>query len=131
MRSYDNRFIILKTALPDEVGYELLNTCSMGDKGGQGVAKICIEMGSQCLVGNAAVDLPTVYNSHKPYNPSGFIIRFTRKKFYRHRHIDIFPSCSLRARSRAQLVRHSAARDALDADFLLLHLGEVVGHLQP
>jgi hypothetical protein len=38
MRSHHNRLIILKTALPDKVGYARLNTWAMGDKGGQSVA---------------------------------------------------------------------------------------------
>ena len=33
--------------------------------------------------------------------------------------------------SRVQIFRHSASRNPLHADFLLLHLGEIVGHLQP
>ena len=84
MRPNDNRFIILKTSLPNEVGYALLNMCSMDDKGGQGVMKIRIKMCAECLVRNAAMDVPTMHDSHKPYNPSGFIIRFTGGKFYRH-----------------------------------------------
>ena len=42
-----------------------------------------------------------------------------------------FHGFRLQVRSRVQVVRQSAARHALDADVLLPHLGEVVGHLQP
>jgi hypothetical protein len=32
---------------------------------------------------------------------------------------------------RVQVVRHGAAWYTLDADFLLRHLGKIIGHLQP
>jgi hypothetical protein len=78
MRSHHNRLIILKTALPDKIGYARLNTWAMGDKGGQSVVKIHTEMRPECLGGNATRDLFAIDNREKRENPSDGIIGFTR-----------------------------------------------------
>jgi hypothetical protein len=84
MRSDNNRLVILKTALLDEVGNARLNTWAMGDKGGERVVEVRRAVRSECLVGNATMDRFAIDESQKPDNPSGGIIRFTRGEFYTH-----------------------------------------------
>ena len=84
MRSDDNRLILLKTALPDEVGDVRFNMVAMGDKGGQRVVKIRREVRPEGLIGNATMDLFAMDDSQKPDNPSGGLIGFTGGEFYTH-----------------------------------------------
>ena len=84
MRSHHHRLIILKTALPDEVGYERLNRVAMSDKGGHRVVKICREVRPECLVRNAAMDVFAIADRQKPDNPSAGIICFAGGEFYTH-----------------------------------------------
>ena len=84
MCSENNRLILLKTALRDEVGYARLNTLTMGDKGGESVVKICRTVRPQGLVRNAARKVFAIDDRLKPDHPSAGILRLTGGACYTH-----------------------------------------------
>jgi hypothetical protein len=87
MRSNHDHPILPKTALADELSCKLLNTLAMRNKGWQRLIKVSLEVIPEGLIGNATIDPLSIDYGQKPDNPSVFIIRFARRKFYRsHRH---------------------------------------------
>src|SRR5688572_26156906 len=84
MRSHHNRCILLKTALPDKRGGELLYTLAIGDKGRERVVKVRTEVRPEGLVGNATGELLAIHYRQKPDHPFACIIGFTGREFYLH-----------------------------------------------